>query len=250
MLHRAVLAVCVLWSLAGLGQAQEAAAGTAGEWVTLTTAYGTHFDAYAAGPEDAAVGVLLLHDRLGFNRELITWADRLAAQGYRALAIDLYDGRRARSWQHATSIMNAIDHVWAESDIAAAIKALQAPGRKLALLGWDWGAEQALTATLADSAAVAAAVLYYPTAVETDINKVQGLATPVLLLVAEQDPRLSVSAVTAFRDGLTKTRVEFTIMGLDADRGFANALSPHYDDNAAAVAWETAQDFLTTYLSP
>lgn len=239
----------VLLSLCMMSAAQ-AEEGARGEVVTLTTAYGTHFEAYAAGSDDAKRAVLLLHDRFGMSQQVREWTDRFAAEGYRALAIDLYDGRRARQWKHATSIMRSIDPVWSEANVAAALRHLKEGGRKVVVMGWDYGGTQALLATLAAPAEVAATVVYYPTGLVTDQLSLQTIANPVLVVVAERDEELGVEQILAFKDGMSKTRVEFNVMGLDADRGFVDPLSGHYDGEATNTVWDVTQDFLARYILP
>ena len=221
-----------------------------GRAAVLTTAYGTTFDAYVNGPGDSAKAVLVLHDRYGLNQEAHDWVDRFAGMGYRAVAIDLYDGRHGNDWKHATFIMHSIDQVWADSDIAAALDYLKKdhPDRKVVILGWDYGATQAMAATLRHPSAVAATVAYYPTRLETDPGMVQAIVNPVLIVVAERDDELSTEQVVAFKDGLSKTRVDFNVMGLDADRDFSNPANSHYDPAATATVWEVTQEFLARYL--
>ncbi len=238
-----VLSVCMMTA----AQAEE---GVRGQVMTLTTAYGTHFEAYAAGPEDAKLAVLLLHDRFGMSQQLREWTERFAGVGYRALAVDMYDGRRAKKWDHATAIMHSIDPVWSEANVAAALHYLKEGGRKVVVMGWDYGATQALLATLAAPAEVDATVVNYPTALVTDQLRLQTIANPVLVVVAERDEELGVEQILAFKDGMSKTRVEFNVMGLDAQRGFVNPLSGHFDGNATTTVWDVTQDFLARYISP
>ena len=195
---------------------------------------------------------MLLHDRFGLNNQARDWAERFAAQGFRALAIDLYDGRRAKSWKHGTSIMNSIDPVWDDSNIAASLQYLKEkkPDRKIVILGWDYGATQALLATIQNPTAVAATITYYPTHLETNPSLVQSIVNPVLVVVAERDEELSTKQVLAFKDGLSKTRVDFNVMGLDADRGFGDPQSENYDPNATSTVWDVTQDFLARYVTP
>ncbi len=243
--------VFILSLTAALAHAQDAVP-PAGKVVVLTTAYGTDFNAYLAGPEEATRAVLLLHDRYGLSDQAREWADRFAALGFRALAIDLYDGRQGKSWRHATSIMHSIDQVWADSDIAAALRYLKdkQPDRKVVVLGWDYGATQALLATLQDPTAVAATITYYPTRLETDPTRVQTIISPVLIVVAERDEELSSKQVLAFKDGLSKTRVDFNVMGVDADRGFGDPANGNYDAAATATVWDVTQEFLARYVAP
>lgn len=248
---RCLIAVLSLVLMGMQVQAQDATP-PAGKILVLNAAFGTGFDAYVAGAEDATRAVLLLHDRFGLNDQAREWADRFAEAGFRALAIDLYDGRHGKSWGHATSVMNSIDQVWADSNISAALRYLKQnnPDRKVVIVGWDYGATQALLATLQDPGAVAATITYYPTHLETNPTLVQTIISPVLIVVAERDQELSNQQVLAFKDGLSKTRVDFNVMGVDADRGFSDPASGHYDAGATATVWDVTQEFLARYVAP
>ena len=268
--------ICIVSLVATLASAQDAVP-LAGKAVVLTTAYGTQFDAYVAGPEDASRAVLLLHDRFGLNDQMRDWADRFAGLGYRALAIDLYDGRRGKSWRQATSIMHSIDQVWADTDIAAALNYLREkkPDRKIALLGWDFGGTEALLATLRDPAAVAATISYYPTHLDTAPTSAQTVESPMMIVLAERDAELNIKRQQqAVNEGLGKSRVNFIVMGLDAlsnlreiaavlrtrmdinvtgmdaDRGFNDPVSDNYDAAATATVWDETQQFLSHNVTP
>src|ERR1044071_9533065 len=65
---------------------------------TTTTLYTTSsepFTAYVAGPKDARTGVVLVHDWFGVSPFYTQAAEKLAAQGRRVLAVDLYAGHSA-----------------------------------------------------------------------------------------------------------------------------------------------------------
>src|SRR3569833_1940514 len=207
-MRQALIAVLALF-VASVAHAEQ---GVTGEVLTIKTAFGTDFDAYAAGPEDATRAVLLLHDRYGMSAQVREWADRFAEQGYRALVIDLYDGRHAKDWKQATSIMTAIDQVAADADVAAT-------------------------------------VVYYPTALETIQDKLQTIVRPVLVVVAERDEQLATPQILAFKDGMSKTHVDFNVMGVDAERGFVNPMYNHFDANATQTVWDVTQEFLGQYVT-
>ena len=77
------------------------------------------------------------------------------------MAIDLYDGQIATNPQHAKLLMNSIKQADANTKFAAALDTLKAPGRKIATIGWSYGASQALRATLSAPEPVSATVSYY-----------------------------------------------------------------------------------------
>lgn len=269
--------VCILALFATMAHAQEGKSQQdTGKAIVLTTAYGTHFDAYITGPASASRAVLLLHDRYGLDEQARDWADRFAGLGYLALAIDLYDGRHAKHWEHATSVMKSNAQEWADSDIAGALSYLKHddPQRKVAILGWDYGGTEALLATLRDPTAVAATVSYYPAHLDTRPTVAQTVESPMLLVLAKRDPELNarpknqaksrlgkigvnfmvqgLDALANLREiaSVLRSRTDINVVGLDADREFSDPLSDHYDAAATASAWNVTKEFLASHMTP
>jgi carboxymethylenebutenolidase len=228
---------------------QAASATVSGKRVVLTTAYGTTLDAYVAGPEDARRGILILHDRRGLGDYAKGWVDRFAGLGYRALAVDLYDGRYSNDPALATQIMTSVDQESVNADLSAGLDYLKAPGRKLATLGWDYGGGQALWATLQDPGAVSATVIYYGPLI-TDLTRLRTLqGGGVLGIFAKRDAWIAPAKVTAFEDALREAgTAPLTIMQYDADHGFANPATRAYDSRLADEAWRKTEEFLARHL--
>lgn len=134
---------------------------TAGRMVSVPTAYHTRFDAYVAGAEDAPVGVLLVPDRWGLNDEVKAWADRVAALGYRVLAVDLYDGRRAVDARNALEIWRSIDPAWIKADLDGAAAQLRRGQGRLVLMAWGKGVGAAADLLARQPGTVGAMVTYY-----------------------------------------------------------------------------------------
>lgn len=124
---------------AGAVGAPAMAEALAGQTLEVRTAWGTTFAGYAAGPEDAPLGIVLVHDRWGLNDQIRGWADRLAARGHRVLAVDLFDGRVARRAADGPAIWRGIDPVWMETNVDAAVAHLAAPHRQVVGLGLGRG---------------------------------------------------------------------------------------------------------------
>lgn len=158
----------------------ETATAAGGRMVSLPTAYHTRFDAYLAGAEDAAVGVLLVHDRWGLNAEVRAWADRVAALGYRVLAVDLYDGRRAADADNAIAVWRSIDPVWIEADLDAALALLRRSQGRIALMGWGKGVGAAAALSSRHPGVVGAMVTYYDSETLVAGDRAGKLLIPVL----------------------------------------------------------------------
>ena len=126
------------------GKAGAVAASTHGSYVTLTTAYSTTFSAYTAGPENAARGVVLIHDRWGPDSAAVEWADRFASLGYRVVLPDLYDGRTVGDAAAGAEVWSQIDPEWIHSDLAASLVYLTKVPRHIVTVGWGTGAPYAV----------------------------------------------------------------------------------------------------------
>ena len=63
---------------------------------------------------------------------------------------------------------------------------------------------------------------------------------------------LGLDALANLREiaAVLRTRMDINVAGLDADRGFADPRSQHYDAAATASAWDVTQDFLSHNVMP
>jgi carboxymethylenebutenolidase len=203
------------------------------------------FQVYINGPADARRGVLLIHGWWGLTDPVRATADQFAALGYRAMAIDLYNGKVATTADEARSYMSSVKQAEANKKFRAALKTLQKPGRKVAAMGWSFGATQALQATLVDPQTVAATVMYYPfgTIVKPG-NDIASLRGPVLVLRARMDSPTNIKETTRFIESAKKLGKSVMEHTYDARHGFANPTVKHYSADATEAAWRKTTNFL------
>lgn len=150
----------------------------AGEFVQLATRNHGRFQVYRTGPSAAALGILLLPGASGLSEATLAWADRLGAEGYRVVAVNLY-GRARVPKSRAAPINNQRR---ADAEERSAIHFLSAPGRKIVTLGWgSTGALQSLEASAADPADVSGTVLF-DGGLSAPASLVQRLKSLVLLV--------------------------------------------------------------------
>ena len=106
------------------------AGGAGAEILELTSADGTRFSAaLAEAPEGSATGVVILPDVRGLYRFYVELAERFAAAGHSAIAID-YFGRTAGTGERDEDFdfmphvaQTRVDQV--QADVAAALEALR-----------------------------------------------------------------------------------------------------------------------------
>lgn len=110
----------------------------------LETAFGTMFDVYEAGAKAADTAVLVVPGRWGVNADVKRWLISFSAMGYRTLALDLLDGRAVRDAEMAEDVWQAIDSVWIEADLQAAINYLRGQQRSVVVMAWDESVSHAM----------------------------------------------------------------------------------------------------------
>ena len=151
-------------------------------------ANGTKASGYlATPPAGTGPGVFVIQEWWGLVRHIKNVCDRFAAEGFSALAPDLYHGKTAKEPDEAGKLMMALNIAQTEKDLRGAAKFLagHSSTARLGVLGFCMGGQLALYgATLNPS--ITACVNFYgihPN-VKPDYSK---LAGPVLGLYAEKD---------------------------------------------------------------
>ena len=213
-----------------------------GEVIQLTTAGRQSFDVYTAGPEDANGAVMILHEWWGVMPHNRDWAERLAALDYRAIVVDLYNGRVTDDTEEAGSWMREIDQAVADEKLKVALAYLEAPDRRIVTYGCSFGGKQSMQATLLAPEKVTATIVVY-CRMETDVEKLKTLRGPVLAIYAQQE-RNWPKKQEDFEVAMAFAGKDTEGVGYDAAHGFTNPSSPRYDAEADKAAWQTIIRFL------
>ena len=218
--------------------------------MTALEVEGQRSQAYVAHPTGKSQGALLVvHEWWGLNDWVKHEADRLAGQGYLALAVDLYKGKVAKDPNEAQKLMGGMDPAWNKAVEVAGLKWLKknAAGAKVATIGWCMGGGESLAASLADPQDVDATVMYYGMPV-MDVTKLKTLRGPVLGIWANKDGWITPEKVGQFDKALTEAGVRHEFHAYDADHAFANPSGGRYNGEAAKDAWEKTVKFLAADL--
>ena len=208
---------------------------------------------YLSLPEGAKAplpAVLVIHEFWGLNEHIQHWADRLAANGYAALAVDLYGGKVATTREEAMALVKSVDAARATEVLKAAYDFLQKDERIRAehtgSLGWCFGGAWSLRAAMA-LPDLDAAVIYYGNPV-TDPNELARIRAAVLGIFGTKDKSIPPEKVAEFRQALDAAGVRHRILEFDAEHAFANPSGERYDEHAASTAWQETSAFLEQYL--
>jgi len=195
--------------------------------------------------------LVVIHEWYGLNEQVKGEARRLAAEGYVALAVDLYRGRVAADRDEAHELSRGLPEDRARRDLLAAFDFLAARSDvradRIGSIGWCMGGGYSLALALAQPK-LAAGVIYYGRLV-TDEAALATLRPPVLGLFGEDDRGIPVESVRAFESALQKNKKEVEVhVYPGAGHAFANQERPSYRGEAARDAWEKTLAFLTRHL--
>ena len=223
--------------------------------VVYGKAGGRDIEGYLAYPADAEGGlpaVLVIHEWWGLNDNIRAMADRLAAEGYAALAVDLYGGQVASQPDAAQALMQAAlaNQAGLSTNLRQAYGFLadEIKAARIGTIGWCFGGSMSLKAGLELGDRLDAVVVYYGH-VDGDANRLKTLQAPLLGLFGGADQGIPVESVRAFESALKAGGKSAEIHIYDgAGHAFANPSGTHYKADAAEDAWQRAIGFLAANL--
>ncbi|HSG14370.1 MAG TPA: dienelactone hydrolase family protein [Gaiellaceae bacterium] len=191
--------------------------------LVLEAVDGNRLAAFLATPDDpSGVGVVVLPDVRGLYRFYEELALRFAERGFTALAID-YFGRTAgvekrgddfEYWPHVEQTAQA----GIQADVGAAVSSLRAAGcESIFTVGFCFGGRHSWLAA-ASGHALAGAIGFYGRPVEGmdgspgPTQRAGDIASPILALMAGDDPGIPREDVDAFERALAAAGVEHEVV--------------------------------------
>jgi len=192
--------------------------------------------------------IIVIHERWGLNENIRAMADRLAAEGYIVLAIDLFGGNIATSPNEARQLVLSTieDAELASENIRQAYGFLSAAAGapRIGSLGWGFGGGWSLNAAMLFPDELDAAVIYYGQ-VTSDEELLRSVTAPILGLFGANDSGISVETLQQFEAALQRLRKQHEIhIFPGADHAFANPGGNAYNADVAEDAWEKTLEFL------
>ena len=212
---------------------------------------GVTTSAYLSAPQTGkGPGVLVIQEWWGLVGHIRNVCDRLAAEGFTALAPDMYHGKTASEPDEAGKLFMALNIAQAEKDLRGATRFLagHSSTTKLGAVGFCMGGQLALfAATLNPS--IGACVNFYGVHpnVKPDYAK---LAGPMLGLFAEKDGFVTPQVAKDLDAAIKKAGKQSEIhIYPGVNHAFFNDERPDaYDKAAAADAWRRTLTFLRQHL--
>jgi len=196
-------------------------------------------------------GVIVIHEWWGLNDNVRAMADQLAAAGYAALAVDLYNGEAAVDRDGARALMQRAmaDPDVAEENLRQAHAHLRSTrAQRIGTIGWCFGGGWSLRSAMMMPSDIDATVIYYGRLV-TDKEKLEPLETPILGIFGSEDRGIPMESVRAFESALNDLGKDAAIHVYDgADHAFANPSGTRYQKDAAEDAWQKTLAFFKEHL--
>ncbi len=197
--------------------------------------------------------IIMIHEWWGLTDEMRARADRLAAEGYIVLAIDLFGGQTASDPTAARKLMLSVveDPRSANENIRGAFEFVSetAGAPRVGAIGWRFGGTWALNTALLFPGKLDASVIYYAQ-VTSDEEKLRSVTTPILGLFAADDISIRTDSVEAFKAALEALQVDHDIqVYAGVGQRFASESAKTYDARAASDAWNRTLDFFNRHLA-
>jgi len=198
--------------------------------------------------------VILIHEWDGVVERVKQTADALAAEGYLALAADLYGGRTGSNREENLALVRET-----QADPAAIIANLEAAARylterpdangKVGAVGWCFGGGVALSFALGSEAHDATAIFYGR--LLDDPARMQHIHHEIYGTFARGDPGIPDAQVEAFSAALRKAGIERDIHVYDhVQHGFWLYVDrdPETNSEPALHAWQRLKAYLARTL--
>ena len=248
---RAALAIVAICLLAAIVSVRADAPKT--ETVSFPNGTGT-VSGFLATPEKAGhyPALVVVHEWWGLTDWVKEQAQKLAEQGYIALAPDLYRGQVTSDPEVAHELMRGLSQDRAVSDLKAAFAYLQT--RKdvdrahVGAIGWCMGGGFALQLAIHEPHLAACVVNYG--ALPTDPNDLQNIGAPILGNFGAEDHGITPADVQEFEKVMRSMNRFVDLKEYDgAGHAFENSTNTNgYRPEAAADAWARTVAFLNKAL--
>ncbi|HYC58608.1 MAG TPA: dienelactone hydrolase family protein [Thermoanaerobaculia bacterium] len=209
---------------------------------------------YLATPPDGRKGpaVVVIQEWWGLVDHIQDVVDRFAAEGFVAIAPDLYHGQTTKSPDDALKMLMELDAERAVKEIAGAgAYVLQQPectSKQYGVVGFCMGGALAQYAATKDASNVGAAVSFYGgfKQVTPDWDKLQAA---MLLIYGENDKGVPPEHGRELHAKLEKMgkNVELVIYP-GADHAFFNDTRPVHNPDAASDAWRRTLELFRRHL--
>ncbi len=231
-----------------------------GKMISIATSDGGRFNGYLASPQSgAAPGLVIIQEIFGVNAHIRAVVEEYAANGYVALAPDMFwrvepDVQldyTAEGIERARAMRGKFDLKLGLADVAATIEALKAaPGcnGKVAAVGYCFGGLIAyLTAA---RIGVAAASCYYGGGIDGFLGEAGAVKCPIQFHFGGADHGIPMTAVDKIRGAFAGRKDAEVFVYDGAGHGFNCNLRASFHPAASELARQRTLDLLRRTIGP
>jgi carboxymethylenebutenolidase len=205
--------------------------------------------AFVARPDNGSQkAVVLIQEWWGLNDHIKDITERYAAEGFTAIAPDLYRGKLATNPAEAGEMMQALE---IEDGLDTIAKAMEAARGELGvthfgITGYCMGGTFALRAACDLEGISAAAPFYGDVPPEEILSK---LTVPTIFISGKKDAWINPEKVASLEDAAERYELPIHSVKYEADHAFFNDTRPEvYDETAARDAWALVVGFFNDKL--
>jgi carboxymethylenebutenolidase len=207
--------------------------------------------------------VMVIMEAFGLNDHIKDVTERIAAEGYVAIAPDLYyrESPNVVSYdqlQDAIGLMQRLDAAKVVIDLQSVIAHLKSQnfvnGDRIGITGFCMGGTIAFLAACKFPSDIKAAVPFYGGSIADDspmapLNAARDLQAPIQCFFGEKDPYIPLSQVQRIEDTLGALGKTYEVkVYAGADHGFFCDERASYHPEAARDAWEKTIAWFEQYL--
>ena len=217
-----------------------------GRMITLSD-FGAEDLAYLSIPvTPPTVGIVVVPDAYGLDDFTKLEADRLAAQGYLVLAVDIYNGRKTTDPGDLANLIANLNAETVMKTVNAGIQFFRESPKFRAshviAMGWGTGAVYVFQAARENKQLDGAITFYGP--VETPDHVIGKFAAPLCAVYPEDDVVTSHDEVLTFQHRMKDAGNDCEAWFVAALAGWSNPLSQNYNPGEDQEAWKVAQPFI------
>lgn len=221
-------------------------------------------ETYEAKPKDSVArpGIVVLMEAFGLNGHIKDVTERIAREGYVAIAPDLYQREPERvvpyaELQKAIGIMNRLQDPKVMSDVGAVISHLKSQNYvkagAIGVTGFCMGGRFTYLSAAHHNKDVKAAVAFYgggiPMGNPSPLSRTAEINCPIHLFFGAKDPLIPQDHVAQIKKALTDNRKNFTMdIYPEAGHGFFCNERQSYHAGSAKDAWEKFKAFFAQHL--
>jgi carboxymethylenebutenolidase len=221
--------------------------------VTFASNGGEAYGYLASPASGSGRGVIVIQEWWGLTTHIAHIADRLAGEGFVALAPGLYGGATTHDAAEATQLMQQLPIDRAARDLRGAVDYLRSrdevAGEKVGVVGFCMGGAFVLQLAVQEGERIAAAVAFYPVGSMPD--DYSALRADVLIQIADGDQFNPPTLADELTEKITSgTGSPPEIAHYPAGHAFLNDenLLGTYDAEQASIAWDRTVAFLREHL--